>query len=222
PGLHVSLRAVDHADRRLQYRLVGALVQRSADGGRRWATILTPGGSRRLPTGGCHPARYRTVTALVVSGLLPGTLFVATGGQPGHVPRARHDDACAAATGGLFVLRPDGHGGLRRTDSLAAGLPYAQDAQHRTPRAYALRILVTDPTDPAVLYADATSAPGAPAGPASPPAGLYRSSNGGLSWHPAMAGLPRPLPGPGASWGTLTLDPAHGAIAFDVIGPTLY
>src|SRR5258708_3388117 len=44
PGLHVSLRAVDHADRRLQYRLVGELVQRSTDGGRRWATILTPGG----------------------------------------------------------------------------------------------------------------------------------------------------------------------------------
>jgi hypothetical protein len=114
------------------------------------------------------------------------------------------------------VLRPDGHGGLRRTDSLAAGLPYAQAAPGRTPRTYALRALVTDPSNPAVLYAEATRV--APAGPASPPAGLYRSSNGGFSWRPAMAGLPRS----GADRGTLTLDPAHGAIAFDVIGTTLY
>src|SRR5205085_8737349 len=76
--------------------------------------------------------------------------------------------------------------------------------------------LVPDPTDPAVLYADATLV--AAAGPASPPAGLYRSSNGGLSWRPAMAGLPRSGPGRG----TLTLDPAHGATVFDVIGTTLY
>jgi phosphatidylinositol-3-phosphatase len=214
PGLPVRLWAVDHADHRLQYRVVGELVQRSTDGGRRWSTILTPGGSGH--SGGCSVARYRRVSALVVSGLLPGTLFVATGGDPGHVPRTRHAGACTAATGGLFVLRPDGHGGLRRSDSLAAGLPYAQAAQGRTPRAYALRALVPDPSDPAVLYAEATRV--AAAGPASPPAGLYRSSDGGLSWRPALAGLPRS----GAGRGTLTLDPAHGAIAFDVIGTTLY
>src|SRR5207248_6372259 len=115
-----------------------------------------------------------------------------------------------------------GHGGLRLTGPLVAGLPYAQDAQSRTPRAYTLRNLVTDPTNPAVLYADATRAPAALAGPAAPPAGLYRSSNGGLSWRPAMAGLPPSGSGRGAPRGTLTLDPAHGAIAFDVIGPTLY
>src|SRR5919199_6923465 len=170
PGLPVRMRAVDHADHRLQYRVVGARVQRSIDGGRRWATILSPGGSGR--SGNCHPARYRRVSTLVVSGLLPGTLFVATVGRPARVPRTRHTGACAAATGGLFVLRPDGHGGLRRTAALAAGLPYAQDAQGRTPRAYALRALVPDPTNPAVLYADATLV-GA-AGRASPPAGLYR------------------------------------------------
>src|SRR5437588_9537437 len=214
PGLPVRMMAVDHADHRLQYRVVGELVQRSTDGGRRWTTILTPAGSGR--SGGCFLVRYRHVNALVVSGLLPGTLFVATAGQPARVPRTRHTGACVAATGGLFVLRPDGHGGLRRTDSLAAGLPYAQDAQGRTPRAYTLRTLVPDPTDPAVLYADATLV--AAAGPASPPAGLYRSSNGGLSWRPAMAGLPRSGPGRG----TLTLDPAHGATVFDVIGTTLY
>src|ERR687886_875667 len=216
PGLPVRMRAVDHADHRLQYRVVGARVQRSTDGGRRWATILTPGGSGRR--GGCSLARYRSVSALGVSGLLPGTLFVATSGQAARVPRTRHTGAAAAATGGLFVLRPDGQGGLRRTASLAAGLPYAQDAQGRTPRAYVLRALVPDPSDPAVLYADATSAPGGPAGRASPPAGLYRSSNGGLSWRPASAGLPPS----GSGQGTLTLDPAHGAIAFDVIGTTLY
>src|SRR5256714_923025 len=193
PGLPVRMMAVDHADHRLQYRVMGELVQRATDGGRGWTTILTPGGSGR--SGGCSAARYRHVNALVVSGLLPGTLFVAAAGQPGGVPRTRHTGACAAATGGLFVLRPDGHGGLRRTGSLAAGLPYAQDAQGRTPRAYALRALVPDPTDPAVLYADATLA--APAGPASPPTGLYRSSNGGGSLRPAPAGLAPPRPGPG-------------------------
>src|SRR5207248_5765518 len=66
--------------------------------------------------------------------------------------------------------------------------------------------------------------PAALAGPASPPAGLYRSSNGGLSRSPALAGLPRSGQGRarGASRGTLTLDPAHGALVFDVIGTTLY
>src|SRR5438067_9024915 len=42
PGLPVRIMAVDHADRRLRYRVVGQLVQRSTDGGRQWATILTP------------------------------------------------------------------------------------------------------------------------------------------------------------------------------------
>src|ERR687885_1346693 len=152
PGLQVRMRAVDYADQRLQYRVVGARVQRSTDGGRQWATILTPGGSGR--SGGCHPARYHTVSALGVSGLLPGTLFVATAGQGGG-----QAGACTAARGGLFVLRPDGRGGLRSSGALGAGLPYAQDAQRRTPRAYALRALVADPTNAAVLYAEATRAP---------------------------------------------------------------
>src|SRR5205085_2112827 len=183
PGLPVRMMAVDHADPRLQYRVLGTLVQRSTDGGRRWATILTPGASRRLRSGGCHPARYHSVSALLVSGLLPGTLFVATGGDPWHVPRTWHGGACAAATGGLFVLRPDGHGGLRRTASLAAGLPYVQDAQGRTPRAYALRPLVTDSTNPAVLYAAAIA-------PATPP-GRPRRRPGSIA---------RPtVPSPGAS-----------------------
>src|SRR5918912_38553 len=80
PGLPVRMRAVDHADHRLQYRVVGARVQRSTDGGRWWATILSPGGSGR--SGNCSLARYRSVSALGVSGLLPGTLFVATTGHP--------------------------------------------------------------------------------------------------------------------------------------------
>ena len=63
PGLTVRMMAVDHADRRLRYRVVGQLVQRSTDGGRQWATILTPGGSRRLRSGskyeGCFRAQSR-------------------------------------------------------------------------------------------------------------------------------------------------------------------
>src|SRR5204863_4681293 len=54
------------------------------------------------------------------------------------------------------------------------------------------------------------------------PAGLYRSSDGGRSWSPALAGLPRGAKGRDAPRGTLTLDPAHGAIVFDVSGTTLY
>jgi hypothetical protein len=202
----------------------GAVVQRSTDGGRRWTSILTPSVRGRLRGGHCYPAPYRSVTALQVSALLPGTLFVATAGRAERLLRTRHDGACQAATGGLFVLRPDGHGGLRRTASLVAGLPYTQDADGRTPRAYTLLSLVPDPTNPAVLYSDATLALGAPAGPDSPPAGLYRSTNGGLSWSPALAGRPRASPARSAPRGTLilTVDPAKGAIVFAVLGTTLY
>src|SRR5207253_6076079 len=46
----------------------------------------------------------------------------------------------------------------------------------------------------------------------------------GLSWRPALAGLPRASPGRDVPPGTLTLtvDPAHGAIVFAAIGATLY
>ncbi len=205
------------------FRVVGTLVQQSTNGGRSWHAVLTSGasgGARPNGSARCHPARYRAVTALAVNRLLPGTLFVATSGDLSRGPRAGSDSACAAATGGLYVLRPDGRGGLRRTDSLAAGLPFAQGTPGKTPRAYALLDLTTDPGNPDILYADAAPSHAGAGVPSSPPAGLYRSTNGGLYWSPAMGALPR-LHG-AVPRGQLFFDPAHTATMFDVIGGTLY
>ena len=117
--------AVDHADRGLQYRVVGELVQRSTDGGRRWTTILTPAGSGR--SGGCFLVRYRHVNALVVSGLLPGTLFVATAGQPARVPRTRHAEPALRGRQTAFshdTMRPEtGGAAVPRTVLPARGTP---------------------------------------------------------------------------------------------------
>lgn len=218
---HARLATFETADRRLGYRLVGNLVQQSTDGGRTWTAVLSSGGHALPHSGGCHPARYRTVTALALNGLLPGTLFVATGGGFGPAPRNGGSYACTAATGGLYVLRPDGRGGLRRTDSLAAGLPYVQAGQGRSPRAYTLLDLIADPANPDVLYAHAALPPSGAKPAGQTPAGLYRSVTGGLYWSPAMSGLPSL--GKGAvPRGTLLINPANTAIIYDVIGTTLY
>jgi hypothetical protein len=218
PTPRVTLTAHDPANSRISYRLLGDLVQSSTTAGRRWGVVLTTGGHPRRPVGDCQPARYQTVTGLDVAGLLPRSLLVTTAGTAGRAASSRRQFGCSTATGGLYVLRPDGHGHLRRTDSLAAGLPYA-DAHGKTPRAYALYNLATDPTNPNILYADA-AIPGGTAGRGSPRAGLYRSSNGGYYWNPIMAGLP-PFQGNGGR-DVITLDPAHPSIAFDHIGKALY
>ncbi|MDQ2828009.1 MAG: hypothetical protein M3Y74_03055, partial [Chloroflexota bacterium] len=178
----VSMAAADYANHRVDYRVVGAYVQRSTDGGRHWALALDPGGHPRLRDRSCHPARYQTVENLRVAGLFPNSLLVASRGAPGSPPRDSSGLGCDAATGGLFVLRPNGRGGLRDTAALASGLPYTQaqtqaqtGATSRTgkpgglpavsrsqvksaPRTYDLLDIVTDPTNPAVLYAEADGA----------------------------------------------------------------
>jgi len=225
----VSMAAADYANHRVDYRVVGAYVQRSTDGGRHWTLALDPGGHPRLRDRSCHPARYQGIENLRVAGLFPNSLLVASRGAPGD----GRDRGCDAATGGLFVLRPNGRGGLRGTAALASGLPYAQ-AIHpartgRTrgmvmvksaPRTYDLLDIVADPTSPAVLYAEAAGDTGPP-GPGSPPAGLYRSTDNGLHWRAAMRGLSGRV-----EHASLALDPAHGATLFDVVGtavgPTLY
>ncbi len=240
----VLMAAADYANHRVDYRVVGAYVQRSTDGGRHWALALDPGGHPRLRDRSCHPARYQGVENLRVAGLFPDSLLVASRGAPGSPPRDSSGLGCDAATGGLFVLRPDGRGGLRGTAALASGLPYTQaQTQARTgatsrtgktggapaaswsqvksaPRTYDLLDIVADPTNPAVLYAEADGATGAP-GPGSPPAGLYRSADNGLHWRAAMRGLSGRV-----EHASFALDPAHGATLFDVVGsamgPALY
>jgi len=224
PAPRVSLATADRADRRLDYRVVGALVQRSTDGGRRWTLVLDPGGHPRLRDNSCHPARYHDVVNLRVAGLFPGALLVTARGAPGS-PRNGGDIGCDAATGGLFVLRPDGRGGLGGSAALASGLPYTQatvagagKTQPRTaalavaPRTYALLDVIADSTNPDMLYAEASDAAG-PLAPGSPPPGLYRSTDGGLHWRAAMRGLRGRVSG-----GTVVLDPAHGATLFDAVG----
>jgi len=233
----VSMAAADYANHRVDYRVVGAYVQRSTDGGRHWARALDPGGHPRLRDRSCHPARYQTIENLRVAGLFPESLLVASRGTPGA-----HGLGCGAATGGLFVLRPDGRGGLRGTAALASGLPYTQARAraavtsrtgkargipaasrgqvNNAPRTYDLLDIVADPTNPAMLYAEADGATGS-LGPGSPPAGLYRSTDNGLHWRAAMRGLSGRV-----EHASLALDPAHGATLFDVVGtavgPTLY
>jgi len=218
----VTTAAADYANRRVDYRVVGARVQRSTDGGRHWTLVLDPGGHPRLRDNSCHPARYHNVVNLRVAGLFPSSLLVASRGAPGSARPGARDLGCDAATGGLFVLRPDASGVLRSTAALASGLPYAQAARAAgavpaAPRTYTLLDVTADPTNPNVLYANAAGAPRGLAGPASPPGGLYRSTDGGLRWSAAMRGLRGPV-----ERGVVALDPAHGATLFDVIGATLY
>jgi len=47
----VSMAAADYANRRVDYRVVGAYVQRSTDGGRHWTLALDPGGHPLLGVG---------------------------------------------------------------------------------------------------------------------------------------------------------------------------
>jgi len=256
--LHVALPPPNGAGRRLDYRVFGLFLQRSLDAGRHWASIFGPNDHPRNFARGCFIERYQTVMAVGASALLPGTLLVATSGRPATsgalgrsgTPRAprlgAHNSSshgqrggqrlaapvCDAATGGLFALRPNGHGGLSNTDSLAAGLPYAQDPRGHTPRAYTLLDLTPDATNPDLFYADAALPPGSRPGSGTPPLGLYRTLDGGRSWQPALRGLLTITPTARASGSgrtqtmaprnALTLNPAHGAFLYDVQGTRLY
>lgn len=206
----------DGVHRKLGYHLSGNRVLGSLDGGRKWTAALTPGDHTLSKRGGCHPARYKAVAGVAASRLLPGTVFVATTGQATLVAG---DAACHVATGGLYIVQMDSHGGIRTTDSLAAGLPYAAGARNRAPRAFALLDVIPDPVHAEILYARAALPP---VGNSSQPrrVGLYRSVNGGRYWSPAMAGLPRVSSGIPA--GRFYFDTANSNTVLDLIGGKLY
>ncbi len=211
--------------RRQDFRVYGLFVQQSVDSGRHWASVFGPNDHPRNKAGRCYLERYQTVAQIGTSGLFPGRLILATVGRPAATTPG---SACDAATGGVFFVGPNGKGGLDNSDARALGLPFSQDAAGRTPRAYSVLSTVSDPTNPNLFYADATPAQAGLSARNSPPAGLYRTLDGGRSWQPAFLGLPALLRGRGQTATTplphdvLTIDPAHGGFGYDVVGTRLY
>jgi hypothetical protein len=206
----------DGRHRKLGYHLSGNSILASLDGGRNWTAALTPGDHTLSKRAGCHPARYKLVAGVAATPMLPGAIFVATTGQ---AATAANRAACYTATGGLFILLMDSHGGIRRTDSLAAGLPFAAGAQQQAPRAFALLEVIPDPVHAEILYARAALPPAAGSTHVRR-VGLYRSVNGGRYWSPAMAGLPRGSSGIPA--GRFYFDTADTDILLELIAGKLY
>lgn len=210
--------------RQQDFRVFGLFVQQSVDDGRHWTSVFGPNDHPRNKVGSCYLERYQTVAQIGTSPLFPGRLILATTGRPATT---RPGNRCDAATGGVFFVEPDGKGGLTNSDARASGLPFSQDATGLTPRAYSVLTTVSDPTNPDLFYADAAPAQPSRPGKTSPPAGLYRTLDDGRSWQPAYYGLPAPSRGQGPTATTflphdvLTIDPAHGAFAYDVVGTRL-
>src|SRR5581483_1414106 len=168
------------------YRVAANTVQQSNDGGLSWRVIFDAGGHpRSRDRRSCAPARYVAIATLLLERGRRGhdSLYVATRGTPGNYRK----HGCDAAVGGLYLLRD---GALL---TLNAGLPFDQDAARRTIRAYNLAQLRFDPKQRTALLVDARGGHG----PHSPRPGLYRSADGGHSWHALPSGRPgRPTPRP--------------------------
>lgn len=159
-------------------------VVRSVDGGRSWVAILSPGDPEApdpSTLGACLPANYASVTFLVYTG---GRLYAGTDGTVGDV----QDNDCGNASGGIFASL----GGTSPFVPLSRGLPAGTNARGAGP-AWGVRALIPDPVNPATLYAitDPTfhggSASAATAYRTDP--GVYRTTDGGVQWDPAFAGI---------------------------------
>ena len=161
-------------------------VVRSADGGRTWSVIFSPGdplAADPAVPGACLPGNYAHVTFLALDPGRPLGLYVGTEGALGD----DQDNGCGNAPGGLFY---------RATGSAAflplnRGLPASRDA--RGDMAWGVRAITVAPLHPRTLYLATdpqfrAAATGAGAGIAAEP-GLYRSTDGGLHWQPAFAGI---------------------------------
>ncbi len=188
-GSGMAALAGDPGDSRPIYRVHatpdGQIVQESTDGGAQWTTLLTPS---RGPQGSqsstasianprCVPARYAAVRSLVTPAGGNARLFIATAGTPGNYL----DGGCSSAVGGVYAGSGPGTVAPLGTD----GLPFAQDPAGRTIRAYDVDSVTVAPSNSAVLYVHASGG----TGPESPPAGLYRTTDGGTHWTEIDRGL---------------------------------
>ncbi|HXT34869.1 MAG TPA: kelch repeat-containing protein [Chloroflexota bacterium] len=164
---------------RVRSTSTGEIVEISTDSGVHWTPVLAPTPAqpetpRRLGLVGsaptCLPANYGHVNTLAALGTGAGTLFVGTMGTPGNYL----DGGCSSADGGLYASI----GGQAAIRLGTDGLPYAQDPVGRTVRAYDIDVVTADPRNPGSIYVHAAQG----TGPDSPPAGLYRSTDGGGHW----------------------------------------
>ena len=156
---------------------MGQAVEQSADGGRHWRTVLTPGQARPNPRTGLYQnARYASVAFLALDPLHPRSLYVGTTGALGDYLSG----GAGGADGGLYYSA-SGAGGWRKTND---GLPFTYEPRLHTPT-FGLDSLVFDPARSGVLYAQTPVAFGSPGHPA----GLYKSTDGGRRWHAAVRGL---------------------------------
>lgn len=193
---------------------VARTVERSADGGRHWSTVLTPGVAVPDPrTGTYRNARYADVAFLAVDPHDTGGLYVGTLGALGDYLSG----GAGGADGGLYY-KPAGSGGWQRLDK---GLSYTYEPRLHVPT-YGLDSLVFDPARRGVLYAQTPPAYGSPGHDA----GLYKSTDGGHSWRAAMRGLPATDQGNaliGAYHafppGTLLVDRSRSSVLF-LVAPT--
>lgn len=152
-------------------------IERSADAGRHWRTVFTPGASLQDARAGLyHNARYADVTFVAVDPRDARGVYVGALGALGDYLSGGR----GGADGGLYASA-DGVGGWRR---LTSGLPYTYEPRLRAP-AFGLDSLVFDPVRRGVLYAQTPLAYGSPGHDA----GLYKSTDGGRQWRPATRGL---------------------------------
>jgi len=181
-------------------------VVRSADGGRTWSVIFSPGdplAADPATTGACLPGNYAHVTFLALDPGRPLGLYVGTEGALGD----EQDNGCGNAPGGLFYRAT----GTAAFLPLNRGLPANRDA--RGDMAWGVRAITVAPLHPRTLYLATdrsfrAASTGAGAGIAAEP-GLYRSSDGGLHWRPAFAGIVGSACHPGTCRypGSLAIDP---------------
>ncbi len=173
-----------HARYRARSGRSGDVVEISTDDGSHWLNVLAPVPPR--PNAGayaalgqwssCVPASYQRVDALAVDGAGPGMLYIGTAGAVGDYL----DRGCSSAQGGLYASA----NGAAAASMGTRGLPYAQDPAGRTTPAFDVDAVTADPRINAI-YVHASGG----TGPGSPPAGLYRSTDGGEAWTEVDAGL---------------------------------
>ena len=133
--------------------------------------------------GACLPGNYARVTFLTLDPARPHALYVGTDGALGD----GQDGGCGGATGGLFYRATSAGAFL----PLNRGLPANRDA--RGDLAWGVRALTVAPLYPRTLYLATDPSfrayPGGARTAAPSDPGLYRSTDGGLHWQPALAGI---------------------------------